>query len=496
MNIFDCVNDIEKDFPVADWKVDDIDIWPIVRINLFYENNRINLAKIQKKHRLLDIFYEVKLLMLSFYVFIKDFKHNEFLHKSEVLFWGYNAGRTIRLSTGEVCCQNLDMIKEKLQEKGYKGYTLENISNLKVNIPRYTKSDVNVCFDLFKIKCKIKFMKLFSNKHDVYCPKMNEVKRYLQSNGFLCNSCSESVLSNEGIHIKEYAKYFEKILSRIDANLVLLVCWYSCTAMGLIYAARRKYISCVDIQHGLAGGNNHRAYARWYNVPQGGYNTLPTNFWCWSADDAEVINSWYGIDDGINRAFVGGRTPQSYFLDSDKDHGNKWIEMINQTRQHEKKMALLTLQTGTPIPLWLINYIKNTIDTIQWYIRLHPVTDNIQQDIVNELKKEKNVEWKIASSCPLHLLLEFTFFHITSHSTVVLEAEEYGVKSVIVSEQAVNYFKASIERKMCYFAGNAKKLDKIIEETSENMHVINHKSMEIANKNGIKNLIKIIDTLR
>ena len=49
---------------------------------------------------------------------------------------------------------------------------------------------------------------------------------------------------------------------------------------------------------------------------------------------------------------------------------------------------------------------------------------------------------------------------------------------------------------MCYFAGNAKKLDKIIEETSENMHVINHKSMEIANKNGIKNLIKIIDTLR
>lgn len=494
MNIFDCVNDIEKDFPVADWKVDDIDIWPIVRINLFDENDEQALSGTSKKHRLSGIINEFKLLMLSFYIFIRDFKHNDFLHKAEVFFWGYNADRTIRLSTGEVCCQNLDMIKERLKEKGYNEYMLENICNLKINIPRYGKSNVNVCFDLFKIKCKIKFMKLFGNKYDVYCPKINEVKRYLQSNGFLCNSCSELVLLNNGIHIKEYAKYFERILSRMNVKLALIVCWYSCTVMGLIYAARNKNIFCVDIQHGAAGGNNHRAYSRWYNVPQGGYNTLPTNFWCWSDDDAEAINSWYGIADGINRAFVGGRTPQSYFLD--KDYGNKWIELINQTRQHGKKMVLLTLQTGVTIPLWLINYIKNSINTIQWYIRLHPATDEIQQDIVNKLKKEKNVECKIASSCPLQLLLEFAFLHITSHSSVVLEAEEYGLKSVIVSEQAVNYFKASIERKMCYFAGNAKKLDKIIEETSENMHVINHKSMETANKNGIKNLIKIIDTLR
>lgn len=457
MDIFQYINDIEKKFPVSTWRIGDIDVWPIVRIGLFYENNAAQSAcNSFENNKVSFVVYRVKTLFKSLYNIIADYKKNESIHKADVVFLGFNATRTVKLSSGEMACQNLDMIKKELFQREISTCSLELLSSIHSKTPRYTKSNLYINFEIIKKRCIYYFKK---NKDSVYLPQIDEVRIYLQKNGVSISNCEDDVIRKKVNIIKAYSECFAKVLEYILPKMGVVVCWYSLINMAFLRECRKKGIPCVDIQHGAAGSTNHKAYSRWINVPIGGYNTMPTNFWCWSDKDALAINEWYDDAVGNHRAFVGGNYTQAYLIKN--DIGNVWKKKVEQIIQYDKIRILLTLQPGVVFPEWFTNYIISS-ENIQWLIRKHPVMDTIQQEFINKVKQKDNVEYEVASNCPLVILLEVCHLHITSYSSVVLEAEEYGVKSVLLNQVGMDAYQDSISRGTCYFAPNNAALDDII----------------------------------
>ena len=88
------------------------------------------------------------------------------------------------------------------------------------------------------------------------------------------------------------ASYFKRVLARVRPKLVFVTCWYATESMACILACNELGIPSIDIQHGIQ--EFHVAYARWNRVPNGGYELLPTYFWCWSEAEASVIRGWAG----------------------------------------------------------------------------------------------------------------------------------------------------------------------------------------------------------
>ncbi|SHI96367.1 hypothetical protein SAMN02745671_02254 [Anaerovibrio lipolyticus DSM 3074] len=490
MDIFQCINDIEKKFPVCSWRVGDIDVWPIVRLGLFYENiATVPIGNSHKSSILSTLINEIKLLFLCLYTIIRDNSHNASEHESDVVFLGWNADRTVKLSTGELACQNLDMIKVELQKRGYVLYALEYISGFVTKIPRYTCSDLSIFWKLFKVRCALKFN---SQKEEKKLSQLIEVEEYLKKNGFNSSTCEETYISSYAKSLKAYAECFYGVLQQTQAKMGVVVCWYSNVSMSFILACRKKGIPCIDIQHGFAGGNKHEAYYNWINIPQDGYNIMPTNFWSWSDKDAAAINKWYCSENSnIKRAFVGGNYTQAYLLKYDL--GSLWNKKLAEKIEKDRISVLVTLQPGFKLPEWFIVFIK-TSENIQWFIRCHPVMDEIQQEFVDKVKNESNVACEIASACPLVSVLELCNLHITSHSSVVIDAESYGVKSVCLSTECFNYFKENINQGTCFYVTNAVELNEIIKR--ETACIKNNDAKSSRNDidmSGIDNLIRLIN---
>ena len=100
LEVVNILNEIEKKFPVDEWKIDEIEIWPILRekiaIYLFrntmiYNNNKI-FKKIYKIYRIFQEFY------IYFKVNIMDKKHSVKENKNfKILISSCNIDRTLEL---------------------------------------------------------------------------------------------------------------------------------------------------------------------------------------------------------------------------------------------------------------------------------------------------------------------------------------------------------------------------------------------------------------
>ena len=53
-------------------------------------------------------------------------------------------------------------------------------------------------------------------------------------------------------------------------------------------------------------------------------------------------------------------------------------------------------------------------------------------------------------------------FHITSVSTVVLEALEFGIKSIVTSLRGKSYYENEINKKQVFFCDSQKKIFQIV----------------------------------
>lgn len=267
------------------------------------------------------------------------------------------------------------------------------------------------------------------------CRKINEVAHSL---GY-----PQDVVDEKGIYarifvIKHLSRYFERQIRKYQPRAVFVVCYYNVEGLALSLAARRAGVPLVDVQHGVTGAT-HPAYVGYPAEEIDAAELLPGFFWSWNEQDAQLINRWASCD-GRGCAFVGGNPIAQAWLAGwvpntcDQMDRSKLFPEKNQELVH----VLVTLQPGLMrgqhiAPL--LNAMRKS-ENCFWWVRLHP-TSGGERAGMDELFKERsirNYEIDGATKAALPALLSMADLHVTHSSSVVLEADAFGVHSFVWSD--------------------------------------------------------------
>ncbi len=274
--------------------------------------------------------------------------------------------------------------------------------------------------------------------------------------------------------------FYTRLLPRYNPKVVFFVGFDYHYA--LICAAKALGIQTVDLQHGVQAGWSP-VYNHWQAVPQQGYTMLPDTFLVWGEYDAGKIRDTFGHDPqrcGV-RALVGGFP----WLDRQQDLINEKLpeslQALVDNRQYEdgRQIGLLTLQDQTVFPPLFEQIIKQTSDRIAWLIKRHPK----HQSIDLSAAKGKALYGKAFDCVNLLTLIGAVDIHLTECSTAVIEADYFGVPSVVTGEQSILNYSDFIEQGTVHHVESAEtfseRLDSILATGRESrMGVVDNSTLE------------------
>ena len=169
----------------------------------------------------------------------------------------------------------LDLIPKKFTyEKVYIGSTNKSLNNFfqSINIPN------NNFFNIFFSKTNSKFIdkNLIKNLRiiiDHINISFNPFMKYLIDN------------FNE---FRKWEKIFSFFLYKKKIKHIFVTSFYFPDMLALIYAANKKGIKTIELQHGKQG--EYQAMYNWSEIKSSSINFLPSNFWCWGIESANTIN--------------------------------------------------------------------------------------------------------------------------------------------------------------------------------------------------------------
>jgi hypothetical protein len=412
----DFVISCEKKYKVANWKIGDMHLWPIIRCYLFRELVKSAASGPRSvKHRVMHTIN-----------YIKDWKHFVlFPRKCDVLFLGN--GATKSLFEGGWYDYLVQPILEVHKKSGDKCLFLER--GLFYRYPRSCKSFLTRVFEeVAGITAKVISM---------FLPYKNqELEGLLKELGI---EDMKSIVSYT-LGVKFIAYFYSLILSIARPKKVYIVCYYTMGGMAMCYACAKLGIPTIELQHGNT--HNNFAYQGWYQTPlNGSYNTMPEAFWFWSEEDKKgFLKSNSKAMFKAIKSYVKGIPWVKFWKSGDK----KVLKYQSLLKQRSKGYRLNILVTLRPNIFggneWdeLASLIKLSEEDVFWWIRKHPsVLDTDPSLFKISSIKQNNVEYELASTFPLFSLLGFSNLHITTASNVAVEAKLFGVDTIFISDLAV-----------------------------------------------------------
>jgi hypothetical protein len=419
---------LEKKFPVENWKLYGIHVWPLLKVRFFFDeyqklNNKQSLIQ---KGFFLQKMNNLRQRMISFpdsIAEIAKFKSR----KAEFLFSGAYSHRVWH--KGEFINRYFDPIIHYLETKNISSLGVE-YSSLKNNSIPYIKGDKII--HLFRIH-KVGNDPLLSDQD--FIRFLEEVEKLFGAK----KQAVISVLAHTVISILQWKRFYLYVFKKIRPKFSFGLCYYSIPMWGMNAAAKELGISSIDMQHGTQG-KFHAAYC-FGKIPEEGYNILPKEFWCWDKESYEQILSW-----------TKGTFHQTKFS------GNPWFEFLlldsHKSREIFPKDKPIILYTHQPLkPLmddYFIETIKKTKETYHWWIRLHPNMNKKERTQLLEIFQENDIMNFVnidkATELPLPVLLKECTLHISKFSGSIIEAAILGTPSIILEEIGICSFQNIINK--------------------------------------------------
>lgn len=421
------LSEIERKYPVDTWQAYGVDLWPILKIQLFFSIFKQANAPLGKKEKYIrfinKVFKKVNALAGQYNVpkaaaLMKNLK----IEKSDIAF---AAPATTRVNwKNKSFSRYFDPIMDDLQQVGVKAF---HYDYLRINSDKSYKKerllDVTSLYPYFQVKRRTA-VQINISEHKELEACLGEINNKYQ----VAKNDVVKKLSNNLTDILIWKELWKYVFSMQQPKISLCICYYSNPMFGMCVAAAELGIRTLDMQHG-GQGYLHPAYY-FSKVKNGGYNTVPNYFWSWDATSFNSLQEWLPKDK-THRAIL---------------EGNPWIDYVaNESLEgyvsDERKKILLTLQVGLIplLPQFVIEAIRKTTDEYVWWLRLHPrMTSEEVKQIVALLKKERlfhKVEMKLATELPLPMLLNNSVAHLSSYSGSINEAAMMGVPlNIIIHE--------------------------------------------------------------
>ena len=454
-DIMHLINEVEERFPVDKWVIDDIHVWPIMRFNLHFAllphtyksgapekvNNREINYFLSKPLRIFKNFAEFVC------AYLMDYKVNNGLNISAgvvLLSDGFSYSRLKGVWYENFCDPFITYFRKK------------NISSLLMTptyqyfIPTYSRA-----MFILPHLAYITFIKnVFSKEANLPQENLSDFEKlndFLKTHSVNSVSFDLTKIRKKVRRIRACADFYKEIFKKIKPRLALMVEYYRTQGMAFSLACREFGIPCVDIQHGFQV-DSHVAYGRWNKVPESGYELLPAIFWCWSNYEVSIIEKWSKNISRWHKPIVGGNLLFKIWQDDNNDFVKYYDRKITEIEERYPGFLhiLFTLNGDTESELkTLLSIIEKAQDSrlpYYFWIRLHPCRLNNKRKIKNILSKHEflNIEFDKATDFPLYALLRHMDLHITEFSSTVIEAEAFGVPSIIVHPLGSGVFKEQI----------------------------------------------------
>ena len=443
----DLIWDLEQRFAVDAWNVGGVDIWPVVRFQLAGALRKSGEDEpsgevLQTAPRGLRKLVQAMLAQQR--AARVDREHNaDSMQRADVLVLCHSAYRS---PTGGVFYDRLlDYLREQLTRRGITSLGLEYCPRGAFRTPRalptrYIQSQLHNANLRNRVSSRFSRIEIDQTEH------YRSFAEAIQQTGGAVPGLALRQLARQAGLLSRWAALFTRYLRSSGARLALKTYYYSMEGMALCLAARRLGIPCVDVQHGVQGCY-HFAYGPWQCAPAGGYNTLPTVFWCWDAESAQQIGEWAVAQGAL--AIVGGNPWQALWEGADTPAARREAERIDAAlaAQPEHRHILLSLQWDAGLTKGMLKIIKASPADWHWWVRPHPVQAGGREAVRQSLEQcaPGRYELTLAADAPLPLLLAKLDAHVTRSSTVVREAAQAGIRSVVLDPAAQDYYKAEQE---------------------------------------------------
>lgn len=454
----DLINEIEEIFPVDTWVVDDIHVWPLIRIPL-----AMNLYKEVSSEGIIGnsvspykrIITKVNGIYFSLKALITDRKHNaRYKREVDVVILSNTICRT-KLNGGwydRIC----DPFVEELNKMGWSSQFYEATGTYEYRLPRFYRSTlIQLKLDYARLKGLIKGF--ISRTPKCQLEGWKDFLIFSQKRGFNHYVPSQDKLIRSVFRIRRLSQFFEHLLEDNQPRLAFIECYYGENGMAFNLACKRKGIPSVDIQHGVQG-DLHVAYGRWCNVPDTGYELLPSHFWCWTSHETNAINNWSEIlERQMHTALVGSNLWLNKWIQGDVP-SLKVYDTIIRGLIENKTAIMFTLQPGFEPELWFYEAVNSSPTEWKWFIRLHPGMTADKERFQNIFKSkcpDANIEIDYATKLPLLAWLRHIDIHVTLFSTCIIEAETFGVPSIIMHVNGADMYAEQIQEGVAYTAFTA-----------------------------------------
>jgi hypothetical protein len=446
------INILEKKLNLCALRYVDFNPWPHIRISVF---NRWNLTYTQEatkhKKRKIDVSLKLKHFFYSVIYYLK----NQIKPQSVDVVYFTRMDWFEQNINGKCFNKHSDSFLSIFSEK-YLVKVIE-MGPISPTSDLYTK-------DKIYISILLKFARLRStiasyigsnlDRNNMDLPVTNEINKEI-SRVFDFN-----VEYIDGLRrIDTYARLFERILSKYNPKAVFLECFYYEYGMAISLACHRLGINCVEYQHG-APNNYQLMYARWNNIPNEGYETIPSVFWMWGDSPRKVIDHWM-CKTQAHRTIVGGNLWMIYYKTY---YSNKNLNLKKHYKSGRVNI-LVTLYGDEYFPEYLLNTILCFSNNHYWHFRNHP-TNPISTELKNKILALPNTEIEFSSNALLFDLFPASDIHITGYSTAAFEAQSFEIPTIFTHINAKNGYSDLIGRNGLYYTNNEKKASDLIKKLS------------------------------
>ena len=331
-----------------------------------------------------------------------------------------------------------------LEKKGASVHVLEMSGSFLVREPSFRDSSKLLIRQSAWFIQSLLYSRRIQPNHD-FSAQYETYLKVLSAEGLEEHAMSFADLRAEVAYVNLIMKRMRRVLTTTRPRLILLMPYTSFIGKAVCRLGRELGIRVADIQHGVQG-KYHVSYGSFSRLPEGGFNVMPTHFLTWSGEDAAVIDDWSTGKKGPHAHVIGNMYQEAFLKDSDLAQrvDNEFADVFPS----DKTLVLVSLVWSFFIPEVFLDVMRRAPENLFFLVRFHPGTpvderNHVERKLASLTRSNHEVER--ATAFPIYGVMRNVDWNLTTRSTTVREAADFGVPSVITDPVGLTYYKDLVE---------------------------------------------------